>query len=205
MAVLCPICHKDDFIGKVSSICASGSTTASYSGSGYGGGYVDGKWTSMSTESSGVVRSTSDLAASMRPPQPPVPISFMGILGWSALCYFSIVIIVGPYFVWKSFKKWASLNPDRQNRMLPPDYTLLDILLLLFGLPTYGMALIPLRNRMHRNEDFAERMAMYDQARAVWERLYHCHRCDVVFDPVTNMTFSRDRLQDYLKTSDYQR
>jgi len=165
MGVTCPLCGKDDNVQKVSAIVDGGTSVSSYSGVapsvnvydgkvGYGGAYVAGN-----------VRSSSHLAQKLAPPvkpnEPRTPAKIG--LGWLLL------ILFGAFSIY----------------CISMDY--IDMGLVLCGfLPVIiaGIMIFAGNNEKQKiKENYEKGMPIWKEEMARWNKLYYCHRDDIMFDP----------------------
>lgn len=206
MAVLCPLDQKDDSVQKLSALFTAGQSIGTYQGTSYGTAYVNGKPTTVTSSSSGNTYSTTSLAASVAPPTPPVAVTLLQLMGWSLLFYLSACLIIAPYFVWKRLKVWVSSDTSIQKQIFTPLFSFYCVIALLFGWALFwAVLLIPLLNRIRMHEDLARRIELYQESVHKWDQLFYCHRCDIIFDPVSGNHFRRNQLYTYLNIDAYKR
>ena len=204
--IVCPIDQKDDSIQKLSAIYTSGCGSGTYQGTSYGTAYVNGKASTVTSTSSGNTYYASNLAASIAPPTPPQAVTMLQLMGWSLLFCFSLCLIIAPYFVWKRLKTWTSSDVNIQKQIFTPLFNFYCVIALIFGWALiWALLLVPLLNRIRQHEDLERRTRLFQESLHKWNRLFYCHRCDIIFDPETSAKFSRSELNNYLNVTAYRR
>ena len=108
----------------------SGSTNSDPSG---GVTYSDGKYGYVSGTTTLYNSLINDLVRELAAPLPPKEISFWSLVGWSALFYLSVCIIIGPVLVWRAFKNDIIKNLEDQEEVFTPDVSYKCILFLILG------------------------------------------------------------------------
>jgi len=167
MSVTCPLCGKDDNVQKVSAIVDGGTSVSSYSGVapsvnvyngkvGYGGAYVSGN-----------VRSSSHLAQKLAPPlkpnEPRTPTKI--ILGWFTL------VLFGGFTIY----------------CLSMGYTDPGTFICGFLPAIIAGVMIIAGNQEKREikENYDKGMPIWKEEMAKWNKMYYCHRDDIMFEPDT--------------------
>jgi hypothetical protein len=169
----CPKCHSDEFIQKVSAVYSAG--TGSYSAPSTTVVNVGGKWGTGVTFASG--QTTTQLASKVAPPIEPLKPShpFKYYLGWICtiifflpLCYM-IVLVPGNY---------------------PGECLSVSIIILIVGII----------NIFFGSSEQKERLTIFEQEHqnwkrliAQWDRMYYCHKHDIMFDPENGDIFTFTR------------
>jgi hypothetical protein len=183
MAITCPIDGKDDAMQILSAIVNAGCAR------------------SVLTMHGSLASGLTDQLA---PPPQPKLIKFLALFGWSFLFYVSIGFIFGPIFVWLCFKKWVASNPTNQKQIFTLGFKIYCIVALMLGWSIIlTVLLIPVWNRINTYICAPNRIEQYNEACSIWQRLYYCHRCNIVVDPNNNEYFSPSQLYNYLHVGDY--
>jgi hypothetical protein len=205
MPLICPIDKKDDFIQSVPALVSGGTVTGSFSGPSGGVAYVDGKYgyTAGSTQLTGTM--SSKLAQALAAPNAPREISFWTFVGWSFLTLLSVCIIIGPYFTWRGFKNSVTIYKEDQDMIFTPGLKLACIFLLALGFHPLFWIFIPIvKNKIVAKLDYPHRNQLWRQAYQIWQKLFYCHRCGVVFNPETGESFPPSELGDYLRVYEFE-
>jgi len=204
MSIVCPIDKKDDAIQSVPGVISNGVSWADLSGPSGGVTFIDGKtgYTAGSSHLSGTI--SSNLAQSLSSPIPPNEPKFWSLVGWSVVFFFSSVTIVGPFFVWKAFKNNFIQDIEKQKITFPTDFSILSgFLLYIFVIP-HLWPFIPIWQKSLRSRlDFDNRYKKWLDIYKNWQKLYYCHRCNVVFNPETGEHFPPNQLNEYLHVYEY--
>ncbi|HZR44108.1 MAG TPA: hypothetical protein VFB12_28600 [Ktedonobacteraceae bacterium] len=156
----CPLCHSMDTVTKVSSIVDGGSATSV-------GYHAAGRFSGMS-----VTTSMTALAGKLAPPS--LPRFRVAAEGYNG-CAVPLIILSGLCFVaigWL-FGLPSTSGPANNSNLF-------SLLFILFGL---GFALYPIIGFVVVAIIRHKKRPRWEQARAIWERLYYCARNDVVYLP----------------------
>ena len=186
MASKCPVCKKHDAAQRVTTIVAAGQSSGTFSGPTGGVTYSDGKWGTVGgyTTLSGSTR--SDRARSLAPP---TRSRFRGWLQFGCGLY---------CLIWVAGLFWAVGSAGFSSSSSIFDF--LGDLGSLFGATALPgiLGLVILLN-WNRKRVASEKIdEQYPRAMAKWQRLYFCHRDDVVFDPETNESFEPSQIKKYI-------
>lgn len=161
--VICPVCHKDDMLRKVTSIASSG--TASSVAQGQSLGFAGDDVALLSTRTSG--RSQTQLSAQLSPPSKPEYIT-TGRLFWL------VPLMLGPMFLFFIISI-DNLEAGGGNLLCYAP----SIIITGIGLVWYRI----FRREKKQFED--EEIPLWEQSISKWKKLYYCGRDDIVFDPST--------------------
>lgn len=170
---LCPICTKDDAVQKVTTVVSNGNQNGTISGPTGGLVYSDGKFGYAAGYSVLNGKISTDLAKKLAAPEKPFAQVELGL----GCLYFFLVIAMMVCAV--------SLN-------FVPAAIILAILIAIT---------IPLSKRPNPEEVLLKQTMLWESKMAVYDRLYYCHRDDVVFDPVNHKYISSKNMSDLLQTS----
>ncbi len=215
MILACPIDNKDDAIQKVSAVVSGGQSTGTFSGPTGGTVSYDGKTGSVSGYTTLSGTSTSRLAQLLAPPPPPIKPSGLGcwwILIWYPIMPFLIVFsalvpIMIITAIFSEFGEYVNSN----------DFSIVSLTakmaVFVFGVSTIIIFWISGRfwfrqfknyeRRKIEREDIVYRKEKpkWDNAMRVWDRLYYCHKHDIVFDPENGEYCSPSTLNDFFYQS----
>jgi hypothetical protein len=166
MTVTCPVCGAADRIQKVSAVVAAGTTSGEFAGPSVGVTRREGRWGGIATYTTLRGSSATYLAGCLRPPARP---------GISRIYQDSTAF-------------WTAVV-----------FSLLAFGLLLYagvavrGALGWGMAIVAgggmlllvpaVLARESRTRAYELQLASWKRAMERWDRLYYCHRDDVVFEP----------------------
>jgi len=156
---VCPLCHKNDQVQKVTSVVASGSLSGHHSVEGY----------------EGHSSSQTDLSSKLAFGPLPEPNDAAGCIGMG--CLFIVALVVAAFAVFVTANTKGSVSGAISSNMTP--------FVLIVSIPVVCLVIIFLiaRVRANNRKDFKKSQAAHERMRAPWERLYYCHRNDVVFLP----------------------
>lgn len=199
--ILCPVDGINGSLQRVSALVLAGNASGVFKGPSGGVTYSDGNvgYYGGATTLQGSL--TTDIAKMLAPPPPPKAISFWSLLGWSALMYISLGILIGPFLVWPAFKKSMVHDPQKREEVFA-GVSVGCFIALLFGV-FYCVSLIPLYKMLVKRSEYPRRNQQWHEATAKWEKLYYCHRCGIVLNPETNEQFQPNQLYDYLNIAAY--
>lgn len=174
----CPVCNRDDRVMKVSSIVSGG--THEISGGGYTTQtYVDSKgktrYDSHYVPMSGTQQSA--LAGQLSPPPKPET-------GWNTCGL--IVLASG---VW--FGIWAMLLFGFTSGNAIPGLVLIGI-----GITVYVLTEMSRQGKVNQIEQVE--VPKWEKAIQRWNKLYYCHRDDVLFVPEEGIAISKSQMYQYL-------
>jgi len=204
-SVHCPIDGKSDSIQSIPALVAGGNASGTFSGPSGGLTYNNGNvgYYGGSTTLSGAL--TSDIANALAKPTPPATMGALSLYGWCWIALFSIITIVGPYFVFRALTQKLVKNPEFRKKVFTPGFSAAYILFLVAGA---GIEFFPitllLRKQMNKRLDYPRRYQQWKESCTKWEKLYYCHRCGVVFNPKTNEHFSPDQMHEYLHIDEFE-
>lgn len=174
--VMCPRCGRDDQIKKVPLVVLEGINLVERSGPAIGVGLTSEGKIGVGiggSSSSGV--SVSAFSARLGPPDEPkkgcLPVISYFLIGSGA--------IMGILMLGMGSKYYAG------------GQVVLNAILPLAG----GILLL-----MLTNSNYKQKKEKYDNNHALWERLYYCHRDDIVFDPTTDFIKDANQLESYFKS-----
>lgn len=173
----CPKCNNNSHTQKVSSIYAAGTSTGIgfTEGSGTSNHYqtFDGKriGTSHSSNSSSSFSiNQSHLAKFFDPPSQPksgeseAPLIIIAVLALLLTCYLGFTI-----------RTPSNLSDFASVLIVCGAWIIISILL------TVIWSILTSSKRSQQNEEFQQEKQEYKKARYVWDRLYYCHKHDIVF------------------------
>lgn len=182
MKANCPIHGSDDMVQSIPALVSGGTYSSPFS---YG-------------------TMTSAIAIQLVAPPTPTLLNSLDLVFWSVIFFFSVCIIVGPYFVWKEFKYAPVKNPYYQDKLFGHGKGGSYIFMLICAWYPLFWFFIPRYVRKLREEsEYDYRYSLYTEAVKKWESLYYCHKCGCVIDPNTSRTFRPDELHAYLRVDDY--
>ena len=179
MNLTCPIDNKDDSIQKVSAVVTSGQSTGTFSGPTGGIVSYDRKLGGVIGHTNLEGGSTSQLAALLTPPQKPVEPHGFG--GWW------IILWMVP-----SLASMFTAQESNNNDILTVIVWFLVLILLLWWQYV---------NKDHMKDTYAIKKPQWDKAMLKWNRLYYCHKHDIVFDPENRESCSPSSLNKFLYKS----
>lgn len=156
--VVCPRCNSQDMIQKASAVYSSGVGTGSFAGPTTAVTYSNGKMGVAGGYVSGTSHSISDSARKCAPPIKPIEpkLPFKVWLG--------IFIILCAL---------CSLSLDAGGYALIPFS--IDLLLIILGSS----------HKSNLDKKYPELLANYQHELEIWNKLYYCHRDDILFNPET--------------------
>lgn len=183
----CPLCGDGSQVQKVSAIVASGTSktneTTDIKGTTKVVSSYSGKKIAES-ESTGTAYTNSihqnELAKYLsKPREPQKPSS----VAWFPGCWTMAILAVAVYFF------VSRIVDELPARIFDNDIALIAAGIVLFGLVFWG--LMKLVNSLKKsdekdrkaNQDYENRLADYKAGLPVWDKLYYCHKHDVVFIP----------------------
>lgn len=204
MSIVCPVHNQEDMVQSVPALVAGGTSSGTFSGPSGGVTYIDGKqgYTAGSTTLRGTF--TTDIANQLAAPLPPNDVSFIGVVGWSFLFLFSISLVVGPFWVWKSFKNNVVRNPEIQEKVFGHGGNGLSFFMLFWGWQPLVWPFIPsFQKKLKKDSEYDRRYNLWVDAYRKWEKLYYCHRCGVVINPENKHYCKPHELNDFLETNRY--
>jgi hypothetical protein len=186
---ICPKCHKDDMIQKVSSICAAGTASGSFSGpiSGMASPIGSGNPSLVGGYTSGSVYTTTALANTLMPPQVPKqrnPSGLYSILGvWGFLGFIILLFL--------AFNVYGTYKP-------------LGILYFLGGCFWLTIGILASRKvgpeKIKSLSEFQKQTESWHKANTRWDASYYCYRDDIVFDPQTGKECKIQNFNNFLYT-----
>jgi len=189
MNLACPIDNKDDSIQKVSAVVASGQSIGTFSGPTSGTVTYDGKSGNVSGHSTLSGSSTSQLATLLSPPKEPAkPGGFGGL--W-------VVLWIVPFFAASIIVNLSLLFTYVVSRDIA------DIVGAVLGTIVFVVAFIYLINfdKNKKAKDivkYEKEKPKWDKAMSKWNRIYYCHKHDIVFDPESGESCSPSGLKNFL-------
>jgi hypothetical protein len=178
MNLACPIDNKDDSIQKVSAVVSSGQSTGTFSGPTGGIVSVDGKSGGVSGYTTLRGGSTSQLATLLAPPQEPAKPHGFG--RW----WFILWIV--PYVA------GGVAGATSNSALLAFIVGFLILILLLWAQKVF---------KDNSTVNYANEKPQWDKAILKWNRLYYCHKHDIVFDPDNGKTCTPPSLKEFLYQS----
>ncbi len=191
--IVCPICHKDDAIRKISSIVLTGTSSGSYSGPSVGITRVDGKWEPSGGYSILSGESSTTIAQLLSPPtepSSPCTVACVWYIGLSTLLIIALIVIAMVMALIES-----TMDSGK-------DYLGIIILLLILGffLWVYGFfKLLPKGAKKIESEVIDSReYSAWKEAMKRWVELYYCYRDDIVFDPDKNETCHPINIHEFI-------
>lgn len=160
MAVLCPECKKDDQVQKVSAILSSGTFTSTYQVP-----------VSVQTENGPIygnvnrqAENSTTLAKKLALPEKPQGMT-CGM--WLVIIFLLVTIPLGTA---------ATIN-DWTDSKYPT-------LMIIIGLGLFGVLLYFLIKLIKRGDaNTKEKIKIWERQTANWNKVYYCHRDDMVFYP----------------------
>ena len=190
MAIVCPVCKRDDAIQKVSTLVASGQSWSTSSGATFGNYSSDDKDGNFSSFNSSFGSSSTKLAGMLQAPVKPLKNSPLKFWEWGCLgisgCVGGLGIIVPTVTI-----------------ILGEGIKSGDILGALVIVGLAGTALMYfLRKHNERksktDQDNQTKNEKWNIAMRRWNSLYFCHRHGLVFDPSNGRHFDPTKLNEYL-------
>ena len=177
----CPKCDNDLHTQIVSSIYASGTTT--------GIGYTEGSGTSnyyqtydgkrigtsrSSSSSSSFSVNQSQLAKNFIPPNKPIKSEsgcavILGIITFVASGLLTGWIIFDLMYL-QGFLSTTAIV-----------FSFIGLFILIYGASIYSIMALTKGENAKKDEEFENKMVIYEKAMFVWEHLYYCHKHDIVF------------------------
>ena len=183
MQAVCPLCDKDDVVQKVSAIVSIGRSSGTFSGPSGGVAIIDGKVAAVGGYTNLSGSTLNDLARLLTPPTEPKEPSGFSIIIWilSILILFGFSLNFSLYVVYGYFK----------NFEIPGIVAIILIIFLTLGILIGGILILIYQDTRIRKKHGPQYMAAHEAwelAMKFWNRLYYCHRDDIVFDPDTGKT-----------------
>lgn len=161
MSTICPVCGKDDVVQKVSSVVSNGISDGYYSR--YSGRYSHLHETSA-----------TNLARQLVPPSPPDKRPILGhcinalmLVGFTALCLFIFLASISGF-----------LEGPTDNTLISTSFVV-TLASLVFTILTLNKIQVIIRQNKY---EYPKRVEEWQRQMAKYDRLYFCHRDDVVFD-----------------------
>lgn len=175
-SLACTVCGNDQ-VQKVSAICNAGSWSSNSVGVSLGGGHIQGgpNFGTVGT-SVGKTAGVTGLARMLTPPAKPRPIGSGG-------CGLAVLICLAGMF---GLAALGTLTPGETQSPAGG-----FVLLLLTGGCGWGAWVVYSQDRRQapevqaRNQD---QIARWEHAMILWQALFYCPRCDVVFNPQTRVS-----------------
>lgn len=183
MDIVCPIDRKDDTIQKVSAIVAGGSSSGSYSGPSGGVVNVDGKWGYSGSYTTLHGSSQTQLATKLSPSAEPKA-EGLGCVWIPIIFPLSILVAEAPaqlYFL-------IFGEPSILAFMIT-----IPLGIVLFILFLRHFRKVDLR----KQENGRSALAHWRQSMQTWDRLYYCHKHDIVFDPFNSRSVNPNEVRKY--------
>lgn len=201
MPNVCPECHKDDAIQKVTSITAAGEASGTFSGPSVGLTRVDGKWGTTGGYTTLSGHTTTELARMLQPPVEPAK---PGGIGCAGVLFFIAVSImfatIGGAGLVIGFIALSDSGESAVVRIL--------VFLLLLGCAAFGFFGLFQAIKYFGKDDqkkketsaarYATEKPAWDAAMRRYTRSYYCFRDDIVFDPETAASCNPVQLAEYL-------
>lgn len=197
MNLACPIDNKDDTIQKVSAVVASGQSTGTFSGPSGGIVSYDGKVGSVTGHTTLSGSSTSQLAILLAPPPKPKSESYSCFLTLLA----GFMIFAGGL---ELYGYVATFLLSGNFGMFGGGGIVDVFLLIIFGAIVWGGFKILTARKTHigkENERVLRDEPIWQHAMKKWDRLYYCHKHDIVFDPKNSETCAPNLLKEFLLQS----
>ena len=197
MNLVCPIDNKDDAIQKVSAVVASGQSTGTFSGPTGGAVSYDGKLGSVSGYSSLSGSSTSNLAQLLSPPSKPnKPVGF----GFAWLYLWIVVVTLGTVIGFIPMMIVMGIGSLLGAGVENPFVMIFSIISQWVGIIiVLGWLIFKDRQKKAKNEVvYLKEKLIWERAMAKWNRLYYCHKHDIVFDPENGETHTPTSLKEFL-------
>lgn len=187
MSAVCSECGKDDAIQKVTSILRGGTSSGTFSGPTGGATFVDGKLAPVGGYSrlSGTTR--SQLAEILAPPKQPEAKVDAG-LKILAICIWSFFIMM--LLAYSCASSGYMSQSDQRGYLLT-----LGISLFFAVLVTWIISNL----KKDAEEKLPSELDVWTKKMEVYNRLYYCHRDDVVFDPETGASVSPQKMNELLE------
>lgn len=171
MGISCPICDKNDRIQKVSGLVQSGRSGGTFEGPTVGGSYGGGKVSVGGAYSVLSGESSTDLAKVLEPPSQMSNPKGLGFWTWGC----SLLLFV-PWFLGGFHQFFFEGGKD-------PSYYLGTVAGLIGLIVVYSIH----NNKLEKSKSEYQRyQSAWHKAMNKWNRLYYCHRDDIVFDPEIN-------------------
>ncbi len=196
---------KDDFVQTLPALIAGGSVSGSFSGYTSGMTFIDDKigYTSGNTTLNGTL--TSNLALNLKAPESPQELGFWSMVLWSIPYVFILATIIGPFLLFKEFKKSVVKNPVIQKKVFSPGLSIACFLVMILGWhPVFWPFLLIIRKVIIDRSELPRRFQLWQNSYSTWQKLYYCHRHGIVFNPETDEYFPPDQIREYLHVSDYE-
>lgn len=201
MDIVCPHCHKDDAIQKVSAVVAGGRASGSFLGHSGGSVNIDGKWGSTSgyTTLGGI--SASDLAQTLAPPPDPMKQSegmyssgcIIGLLAVPFACTCTALIYAVPATFLLEFDS-ASARIGYISSLVVGIIFVGFCLWLFWILRKDAFKEKDRRTKEIESKYVAEKLS-WENAMAKWNLLYYCHRDGIIFNPENGDTWQPTQIQ----------
>lgn len=195
MNLACPIDNKDDTIQKVSAVVASGQSTGTFSGPTGGTVSYEGKVGSVTGHTTLSGNSTSQLAILLAPPKKPQEESYSCFL--TLLAWFMILAGGGELYVYFA----NLLMSGRFSGILGLGGIFDFVLFIIFGAIVWGGFKLLNARKAHMNKEkerVQQNKPIWETAMKKWDRLYYCHKHDIVFDPENGETCPSNSLKEFL-------
>lgn len=204
MANVCPQCGKDDRIQKVSAIYSAGLTHISLSGPSGAVAMSAGSEELTVVGSYTTLHGTaqSALISKLSPPErPSKPLSLAwlwvvgGILGYLFWCLVPGPCCAGtPLLLGLLGHEGIASSPMSSGLII-----LLAAILMIIGIGiTSALVVKGIRRDRLSQQNYQKAIEEWINAVNVWNRLYYCARDDCVFDPITGISVSVDRMEELL-------
>ena len=185
MDIECPLCHQNNAIQKITGIVSSGTKSGGVGGIGIGLGDSD-----MGLMIGGTTYSSS-LAKLLSPPKKPSRnSSFYNLVGLIAipLPFVAISLLLSTMYDFYQIEK-------------PLSFFWSFIFLLVVPLFLSIMIFKRIRNKI--TEETSIKSELWREQISIWNRLYYCHRDDILFDPRTGQFFSPHEILNYINRNVY--
>ena len=209
MDLFCPIDKKDDSIQKASAVVAGGQSFGSFSGPTGGTVAYDGKTGNVSGYATLSGNSSSRLSQLLAPPPEPAKPSGFGC--WWILLWYPTIPSLGVMLGFITVSPILAILGVLWQYVLFPNSNL-D---LIGVIPAGGVVGIfvgsyfvyryfkGLENKKKAREEvrYSEEKLIWDKLMQKWDRLYYCHKHDIVFDPENGESCAPSLLKEFLNQS----